>query len=147
MSEFESELQAAVADVSRARGDMVATVRGLAPADLDSARRGGWPTWRVLQHVIDSDYMYAAAVSAIKRTPAPTRPDAQCNGADPDVIAGWVDDTGKRLVESVHGIGEDDFYRLERLGHEEYSVCSILENAAAHYREHLGQIQAIIGAG
>ena len=38
----------------------------------------------------------------------------------------------------------ETFYELKRVGHEEYSVVSLLENVASHDQEHAAQIQAII---
>jgi hypothetical protein len=34
-----------------------------------------------------------------------------------------------------------------RIGHEEYSVLSVLENAASHDREHARQIRSIAAPG
>jgi hypothetical protein len=41
-------------------------------------------------------------------------------------------------------VKKEDFYRLQAIGHEEYSVLSILENVASHDREHADQIRRTI---
>ena len=49
--------------------------------------------------------------------------------------------TRKVLLDGVGHVKEEDFYRLQTIGHDEYSVLSILENDAAHDREHAEQIR------
>jgi len=39
----------------------------------------------------------------------------------------------------------ETFYELRRVGHEEYSVLSVIENVANHDHEHAAQIRAIVG--
>ncbi len=41
-------------------------------------------------------------------------------------------------------MANETFYELKRVGHEEYSVISVLENVANHDREHAEQIRAIV---
>ena len=50
------------------------------------------------------------------------------------------------LLEAVEGVDEETFYKLRVVGHEEYSIISLLENVALHDKEHGPQIQDIIGA-
>ena len=38
----------------------------------------------------------------------------------------------------------ETFYELKKVGHEEYSVLSVLENVASHDHEHAAQIRAIL---
>ena len=42
------------------------------------------------------------------------------------------------------GVDEETFYRLGAVGHEEYSVLSLLENVALHDREHGPQVREIL---
>lgn len=44
------------------------------------------------------------------------------------------------LMDALEGVGEDEFYTIGRIGHEEYSIMSILENARSHDHEHGGQL-------
>ena len=46
-----------------------------------------------------------------------------------------------RSSTAIDHVKEEDFYRLQTIGHEEYSVLSILENVASHDREHAEQIR------
>lgn len=56
-----------------------------------------------------------------------------------------LEGTRNAVLEGVDHVKEEDFYRLQSIGHEEYSVLSILENVAAHDREHAEQIRKTIG--
>ena len=40
----------------------------------------------------------------------------------------------------------ETFYELRKVGHEEYSILSVLENIANHDREHAEQIRNILAA-
>jgi hypothetical protein len=44
-------------------------------------------------------------------------------------------------------MASEKFYEVKPVGHEEYSVLSVLENVAHHDREHADQIRAILTAG
>ena len=51
------------------------------------------------------------------------------------------------LLAALDGVDEASFYRLRSVGHEEYSILSVLENETNHDREHAEQVQAILSAG
>lgn len=143
---FEAHLHVALADMTTARADLVSAVQVLLPEDLHRARRGGWPIARVIEHVIESDYLYAMAASAIRRQPAAARGETSCAGQPVDEVLCRLEAGRAALLAAARDVTEDDFYRIERLGREEYSVLSILENAAAHDHEHAGQIRAILAS-
>ena len=48
------------------------------------------------------------------------------------------------LLAALEGVDEETFYRLGAVGHEEYSVLSLLENVALHDREHGPQVREIL---
>jgi hypothetical protein len=48
------------------------------------------------------------------------------------------------LVDAIDGVDEETFYTMHVVGHEEYSILSLLENVALHDREHAPQILAIV---
>ena len=52
----------------------------------------------------------------------------------------------KALLAAIDGVDEETFYQLRRVGHEEYSVLSVLENVALHDREHSAQVDSIVGS-
>jgi hypothetical protein len=52
--------------------------------------------------------------------------------------------TRMALLNAVGSATEENFYRLQKFGHDEYSVISVLENAANHDREHAEQIRRIV---
>ena len=140
---FEADRDAVLADMTSARADLVSAIQPLSPEDLDRARRGGWPVRRVIEHVIESDYMYAVAASAIRRQPVAPRGETSCAGQPVDEILCRLEAGRTALLAAVKDTAEEDFYRLEKLGHEEYSILSLLENTAMHDREHSAQIKAI----
>ena len=45
------------------------------------------------------------------------------------------------LLTALEGVDEVAFYEMRSLGHEQYSVISVLENVASHDHEHLEQLQ------
>ena len=58
-------------------------------------------------------------------------------------------DARKELLRALEGLDIDPrayetLYELNRVGHEENIVLSVLENVANHDREHAAQIRAII---
>ena len=58
-----------------------------------------------------------------------------------------LDASRRALLAALDGVDEESFYRLRVVGHEEYSVLSVLENAANHDREHGEQVRATLAAG
>jgi hypothetical protein len=70
-------------------------------------------------------------------------------GADPptlDAIASSLETSRQALLAAVFQVRSEDFYRLQIIGHEEYSVLSILENVANHEREHAEQIMKTLAS-
>jgi uncharacterized damage-inducible protein DinB len=63
--EFDSDLRELRGELSTSRAELVSVIESLADSDLDRARRGGWTISRVLEHVIQSESMYTAAIAAI----------------------------------------------------------------------------------
>ena len=143
---FTLDLEAALADMASARADLVSAVQPLSEPDLDRARRGGWPVHRILEHVLESEWMYAQAAAYLCGRPAPERGQTACAGQPVDEILCMLDSSRTALLGAIEGVSEDAFYEVKRLGHEEYSVLSILENAAAHDREHAGQLRSTLGS-
>ena len=145
-SSFTLDLEAALADLASARADLVSAVHPLSETDLDRARRGSWPIHRILEHVIQSEWLYAQAATALSGNPAPERGPTTCAGQPIDEILCMLDGSRTALMQAVNGVSEDAFYEIKRFGHEEYSVLSLLENAAAHDHEHAAQVRATIEA-
>jgi hypothetical protein len=58
-------------------------------------------------------------------------------------------DSRKALIKALGSLEEDvaayeTFYEVRKVGHEEFSVLSLLENVASHDREHTDQIRSIL---
>ena len=145
-STFHLDLEAALADLTAARAGLVSAVQPLSAADLDRARRGGWPVHRILEHLIQSEWLYAQAAAHLSGALAPDRGPTACAGQPVDEILCMLDASRTALLQAIDGVSEDAFYDIKHLGHEEYSVLSIMENAASHDREHAGQIRTIAGS-
>lgn len=141
---FEADRDDVLDSMQSARAELVSAIQPLSQEDLERARRGGWPVVRVIEHVVESDYMYAVVAAAIRKQQVAPRGETSCAGQPVDEIICRLEASRAALLASVKDVPEDDFYRLEKLGHEEYSVISLLENTAAHDREHAGQIRSII---
>ncbi len=138
------DLERALADISGARASLLSVVASLTPDDLARSRRGGWTIGRVLEHVIESEQMYAKLLAHL------------CGRTAPDLSGPAVDDieqvqqllhhSRNAVLSAVDGVDEDTLYRLARVGHEEYSVLSGLENVALHDREHRDQIDDLLAS-
>jgi len=143
---FTADLEALTADIADSRATLVSAVQRLTDADLDRARRGGWPVRRVLEHVIQSEWLYATLVAHLQQRPVPERQNISCEGQPMDEILCLLDAGRTALLQALVGVQEDAFYDVQRLGHEEYSVLSVLENVANHDREHAAQVTATASA-
>lgn len=144
---FPADLESILGDLTHDRADLVTTVQALADGDLDRARRGGWSVRRVLEHVIQSENLYAVLVTHLRELPVAQRGPVSCAGLPVPEILCQLDSSRGALLSALDGVDEERFYQLRQMGHEEYSVLSVLENAAAHDREHAGQIRATMAAG
>ena len=145
-AEFDRDLTFARQELDAARRELLPVVGALSDADLDRARRGGWAVRRVLEHVIESEWLYASLVAHLRGAPAPG--DVVSGGPSSSAEAAQRLDASRRaLLAALDGVDEESFYRLSAVGHEEYSIISVLENTANHDREHAGQVQAILASG
>lgn len=143
-SEFDRDLEAALRECGLDRETLLSVVVALSDADLDRARRGGWTVRRVLEHVIRSEWLYITLVNHLRgqqpaNTPMEAGPPESVAEASRDLEA-----SRQALLAAIEGVDEETFYQLGRVGHEEYSVISVLENVALHDREHAAQVEAIM---
>jgi uncharacterized damage-inducible protein DinB len=145
ITNFESDREALLADIAAARDELLRTVRSLEPGDLARGRRGGWTITRILEHVIQSERLYAQAVSALTGTPVPA-PDTASDPQTSDEALAALDTTRSAVLAAVENATEDNFYDIRTFGHDEYSVLSVLENVANHDREHAEQIAKTLEA-
>ncbi len=144
-SEFDRDLGAARKDCDRDRGTLLSVVAALRDPDLDRARRGGWTVRRVLEHVIQSEWLYITLVNHLRGQQTANTP---MEAGPPESVAEAsreIDVSRQALLAAIEGVDEETFYQLERVGHEEYSILSLLENVALHDREHAAQVEAIVG--
>ena len=145
-SSFQSDLDALLAETNASRAELVSVLQAVSDADLDRGRRGGWPVRRVLEHVIQSEHLYATLVSHLRGLPVEPHGPVTCEGQPADQIICELDSSRHALLSALDSVDEDAFYRLGRIGHEEYSVMSVLENVANHDREHAAQVASILAA-
>jgi uncharacterized protein (TIGR03083 family) len=144
-SDFDRDLQACHDGLAAARDELLAVVSGLSDADLEKGRRGGWTVRRVLEHVIWSEWMYSRVVTHL-RGGQPAGGDVDATPSSAADAATRLEASRRALVDAVDGVDEESFYRLGKLGQEEYSVLSLLENEINHEREHAEQIRVIAAA-
>lgn len=151
--EFDRDLAAARDALASAREELLAVVSALAEDDLKRARRGGWSVRKVLEHVIYSEWLYSRLAAHLRGDPLPEGGTANTTQEpNPPAFASvaeavrQLDDVRAALVAAIDGVDEESFYRLQTVGHEEYSILSLLENVALHDREHAPQVQEILAA-
>lgn len=142
-SEFSADLSRLQAELKAARGELLAVVDSIAVDRLDSVRRGGWSVRRVLDHVISSEHAYARLVAYLRQQPI-TDPSPASNPGSMSDAKAMLSVSHATLLDALDGVDEDAFYTIGRIGHEEYSIMSILENARAHDHEHGDQLQEIL---
>ena len=134
-TDFDRDLASSRANLDSARRELLAVISSLSDADLDPAPRGHWPVRRVLEHVIWHEQIYVRMIAHLRALPSP--------GDMPDNTPSSISDAVERLAASRHalldgvaGVDEETFYKLGKMGYEEYSIFSMLENEANHEREH-----------
>lgn len=138
MSDFDSDKAELLRDLEKSRAQLNEVVGKLTADDLSSARRGSWPISKVLEHVLHSERLYGQFISAFSGVGYNGEPGAVPTTPAEALTA--LETTRKAVLDGVSHVKEGDFYRLQTIGHDEYSVLSILENDAAHDREHAEQI-------
>jgi uncharacterized damage-inducible protein DinB len=142
-SEFEDDRARIGRELEAARQELLAVVTSLGDADLERGRRGGWTVRRALEHVTYSEQAYARIVTHLRGLP-PLADIPDCKPASARHATQLLATSREALLAALEGVDEETFYRLAPVGHEEYSVISLLENEINHEREHAAQIRGIV---
>lgn len=145
MSTFDDDKRSLTTALDGARKQLLDVIDHLTEDDLTRGRRGSWTVARILQHVIDSERIYVQVLHGLIAAPAPDLPHAGLPATTADARSA-LDATRTAVLNAVEIAPEDGFYDLRRMGHEEYSVFSVLENVANHDIEHAHQISATLTA-
>jgi len=140
MSNFDSDKETLLRDLAESRATLSATLENLTPDDFGRARRGSWPVSRILDHVLHSERLYTQLISVFNGKPV-TAAAENVAPATASVALATLSTSRGGLLNAAAQVQEKDFYDLRTIGHEEYSALSVLENAAAHDREHADQIR------
>src|SRR5262245_3975868 len=104
---FAEDLEAATADMASARAELVSAVQHLSDADLERVRRGGWPIRRVLEHVIEFEWLCVMACDALRQQPVTPRPETSCAGQPVDEILCMLDSAHHALLQAIDGVDEE----------------------------------------
>lgn len=144
MSDFDTDKAQLLSELEAGRAHLNEVVGKLSAKDLTSARRGSWPVSKILDHVLHSERLYAQLISVFSGVGASIEPAGSPSTSAEALTA--LEETRKAVLDGVCQVKEADFYRLQSIGHEEYSVLSILENVASHDREHAEQIQKTLAS-
>jgi uncharacterized damage-inducible protein DinB len=142
---YHSDLASSQQAIQLARDDLLVVIDLLSRADHDCARKGGWPVRRVLEHVIHSERLYGQATAYLVGAEAASQAESRSPESPADARRMLLD-ARKALLSALQDLEMDPrasekFYELRQVGHEEYSILSVLENVANHDREHAGQIR------
>jgi uncharacterized damage-inducible protein DinB len=143
--DFERERSGAFEELEDARVGLLKVVSDLVDADLERARRGGWSVREVLMHVVESDWWFAGAIAALREYDRPSREATADVPQRIEEVIAVLTLAREALVEAADGVMEDAFYRMRKIGPQDYSILSVLENCADHDREHALQVQALVG--
>jgi DinB superfamily len=147
---YHRDLASSQEAIRLSRDELLRVIDALSRADFDRGRKGGWPVRRVLVHVIFSEQLYAQATAYLCGAQTPLRRETSEPGS-PSEARTMLLDSRKTLLKALEELeldpmGYEKFYELRKVGHEEYSVLSVLENVANHDREHAEQIRGILTA-
>jgi uncharacterized damage-inducible protein DinB len=145
---YHSDLAGCQEAMRLSRDELLHVIDPLSAADMERARRGGWTVGKVLEHVIHAERLYGQAVAYLVGAETSQRGESSEPGSATEARTMLLDGR-KALLKSLDALDEDPvanetFYTLKQMGHEEYSVLSVLENVANHDREHAGQIREIL---
>ena len=140
----EEDLRRVIADLKRERAALFRTLRPIEAGDFDRARPGGWSIGRVAQHLVESDVLYAKLLAHQTQRDAGDLPGIEPADGASTMAALMV--TQRAMLHMVEGIDAETLYRMTKVGHEEYSPLSLLENIAMHDGEHQAQIESLLRA-
>jgi len=145
---YHADVAASQEAIRLSREELLRVVDSLSRADFERARKGGWPVSKVLEHLIHSEKLYAQATAYLCGAEAFAGAEAKPPGSASEARTMLLD-VRKGMLQALEALDVDPmayetFYELKRVGHEEYSVVSLLENVANHDREHAAQIRAIV---
>jgi hypothetical protein len=143
MSAFEDERIATLASLAAARENLSARVSALTDADLARARRGQWSIADVLDHLARSEAAYVRVAGFLRGTPVAAPIDVPAMSSV-SVAISELNRQRAELLAVIDGVEEDTFYELRDIGHERYSMISLLENVELHDHEHAAQIADIL---
>lgn len=141
--DMERDVQEVRAKLDGARRELLGVVTSLRDEDLAAGRRGGWPVRRVLEHVIHSEWLYSRLITHLRGLPVPGDPIEAMPSSAAQATA-LLEASHAALLAASEGVDEEPFYRLQQIGHEEYSILSLLENEASHEHEHTNQMREIL---
>jgi uncharacterized damage-inducible protein DinB len=145
MSDFQNDRSQLLDELAASRASLLSVVASIAAEHMETARRGSWTVKRILDHVLLSERLYTQLVGAISGQASSV---SNALPYDDGVGAATaLDASRKAFLDAVDRVAEDDFYRLQTIGHEEYSVLSILENNSAHDHEHSEQLRKTLSHG
>ena len=142
--QFEQDLAQAGSELDAARSELLAIVQSLTEADLDKTRRGAWSVRSTLAHVIQAEWWYARGVATLRELDPQPPVDPGPLDAVRDVSLA-LQAARAALTDACDGVDEEHFYLLRKIGPQDYSVLSILENCADHDREHARQVAELAG--
>ena len=143
--ELERDLEQQRVALEAARKGLLDAVSSLSDDDLERGRRGGWIVRRVLEHVIWSENLYGRLMLHLRGRSA----EGEMGDNAPSSVADAIERLAASraaLLAALDGVDEESFYRLQLIGHEEYSAISLLENTVNHDREHAAQVREILAA-
>jgi len=140
----QADLTRAIDDLRRTRAALLALLRPLTAEDFARTRPGAWTIGRVARHLAESDVLYARLLAHQTGNDPGALPDpTPRDGAE---AAAMLEATSTAMLGMIEGIDAETLYRIVKVGREEYSPLSVLENVAMHDAEHLAQIRDLLDA-
>ena len=138
--DFEEQLRALRQDLELAREELVRAVEGVPSGLFDIAPRGGWSVAAVLRHVVRSERFYSSAIHRLRGRQAELSVPEPNRFQDGAQALQALAEARQQLLAALDDVTEGEFYEMRKVGINEESIRSILENVAQHDREHAHQI-------
>src|SRR2546423_14217021 len=104
------DLRRVLRDIEASRRSLLSVVTPLTREDLGYARRGGWTIERILQHIIESEQMYAKLLAHQCGKSAPELPSGP--GSDGAEATARLAETRASVMAMIDGIDEETLFTL-----------------------------------
>jgi hypothetical protein len=103
---YHADLAASQEAIRLARDELLGVIDSLGRADFESARKGGWPVRKVLEHLIYSERLYTQGTAYLCGAQVSGRPES-ASPASPAEARTMLLDARRALLEALEELDMD----------------------------------------